>query len=106
MFYVARKNGKTTMLAGIALYMMIADNEGGAECYSVASKRDQAALLFDEAHNMVQQSPYLSKHVRKRKSDLYFDKTFSKMMALARNSHALNGLNSSLTVIEDRKSVV
>lgn len=105
MFYVARKNGKTTMLAGIALYMMIADNEGGAECYSVASKRDQAALLFDEAHNMVQQSPYLSKHVRKRKSDLYFDKTFSKMMALARNSHALNGLNSSLTVIDELHSI-
>ena len=35
MFYVARKNGKSTMLAGIALYMMIADGEAGADCYTV-----------------------------------------------------------------------
>ena len=48
MFYVARKNGKSTMLAGIALYMFIADNEGGAEIYSIASKRDQATILFDK----------------------------------------------------------
>ena len=40
MFYVARKNGKTTMLSGIAAYMLVADGEGGAECFSVASKKD------------------------------------------------------------------
>lgn len=45
MFLVGRKNGKTTMLSAIALYMMIADGEGGAECYSVATKKDQAAKL-------------------------------------------------------------
>ena len=49
MFYVARKNGKSTMLAGIALYMMIADREAGAEIYCVATKRDQARLIFEEA---------------------------------------------------------
>src|SRR5690606_11375214 len=51
LFYVARKNGKTTMLAGLALYMLIADGEPGAEVYSIATKRDQAKILFDEAHN-------------------------------------------------------
>ncbi|PTJ04553.1 terminase large subunit, partial [Staphylococcus simulans] len=54
-FYVARKNGKTTMLSAIALYMMIADGESGAEVYSVASKRDQANILFDQAHEMIKQ---------------------------------------------------
>ncbi len=39
LFLVARKNGKSTMLAGIALYMLIADNEGGAEIYSVAKEK-------------------------------------------------------------------
>src|SRR5699024_11799917 len=86
MFYVARKNGKSTMLAGIALYMFIADNEGGAEIYSIASKRDQATILFDEAHNMIKQSSHLSKHVRKRKADLYFEAAFSKFMPLAKRS--------------------
>jgi len=105
MFYVARKNGKTTMLAGIALYMMIADNEGGAEIFSLASKKDQAALLFDEAHNMIKQSPYLSKHVRKRKSDLYFDATYSKMEALSKNSNSLDGKNAHLAVIDELHSI-
>src|SRR5699024_7403462 len=96
MFYVSRKKGKTTILAGISLYMMIAYGEGGSEIYSLASKRDQAALLFDEAHNMIKQSPYLSKHVRKRKSDLYFEATYSKMEALSKNSNSLDGKNAHL----------
>ncbi|WP_174703892.1 terminase large subunit [Alkalicoccus saliphilus] len=105
MFYVARKNGKSTMLASLALYMLIADGEGGAECYSIASKRDQARILFDEAHNMIQQSPHLSKHVKKRKSDLYFQPTMSKLMPLAKNSNTLDGLNGSLVVIDELHSI-
>ena len=57
LFLVARKNGKSTMLAAIALYCMVADNEPGAEIYSTATKKDQARLLFDEAQRMVKQSP-------------------------------------------------
>lgn len=105
MFFVARKNGKTSMLGALALYMMIADGEGGSEVYSVASKRDQANILFDEAHNMIQQSPYLSKHIRKRKSDLYFDHTMSKLMSLGKNSNSLDGLNSHLVVIDELHSI-
>src|SRR5699024_12243138 len=59
MFYVGRKNGKTTMLAGIALYMLIADGEGGSEVYSIARKKGQASNLFEDAHNMIKKSPYL-----------------------------------------------
>lgn len=105
MFYVARKNGKSTMLAGIALYMFIADGEGGAEIYSIASKRDQAAILYEEAHNMIKQSAHLTKHVRKRKSDLYFEHTMSKFMPLAKNSNTLDGLNASLVVIDELHSI-
>ena len=71
-FLVGRKNGKSTLLAGLALYMLIADGEGGAEVYSTATKYAQAHLLFDECHNMVKQSPDLSRHMKKRKSDLYY----------------------------------
>jgi len=105
MFYVARKNGKSVMLAALSLYMFIADGEGGAEIYSIASKRDQATILFDEAHNMIKQSSHLSKHVRKRKSDLYFEHTMSKFMPLAKNSNTLDGLNSSLVVIDELHSI-
>lgn len=105
MFYVARKNGKTVMLSGIALYMLIADGEPGAEVYSIASKRDQAKILFDEAYNMIQQSPDLRKHIKKRKSDLYFPPTMSKMMPLGKNSNTLDGLNGSLVVIDELHSI-
>lgn len=105
MFYVARKNGKSVMLAALSLYMFIADGEGGAEIYSIASKRDQATILFDEAHNMIKQSAHLSKHIRKRKSDLYFEHTMSKFMPLAKNSNTLDGLNSSLVVIDELHSI-
>ena len=105
MFYIARKNGKTTMLAGIALYMLIADNEGGAEVYSIATKKDQASILFDEAHNMIKQSPYLSKHVKKRKIDLYFNPTMSKLQALGKNSDSLDGLNAHFVSIDELHSI-
>lgn len=49
-FLVGRKNGKSTLLAGLALYMLTSDGEGGAEVYSTATKYAQARLLFDEAH--------------------------------------------------------
>lgn len=105
MFYVARKNGKSTMLAGIALYSLIADNEPGAEVYSVATKKDQAKIIFDELLNMVKQSPELAQACKKRKSDLYFSLTMSKCQPLGKNSDTLDGLNSSLVIIDELHAV-
>ena len=105
MLYVARKNGKSTLLSGIALYCLIADGEAGAEVYSAASKKDQAKLIFTEALNMVHQSAELAKITKKRKSDLYFPLNFSKFQALGRNSDTLDGLNSSLVIIDELHSI-
>ncbi|MCX7843247.1 MAG: terminase large subunit [Clostridia bacterium] len=101
MFYVARKNGKSTMLSGIALYMLIADNEMGSEVYSTATKKDQAKLIFDETHNMIKQSPCLRKHIKKRKTDIYFPLTLSKFQALGKNSDTLDGLNAHCVIIDE-----
>ena len=105
LFMVARKNGKSTMLAGIALYMLIADNEPGAEVYSTATKKDQARIIFDETHNMIKQSPELNKFIKKRKSDLYFPLTMSKFQPLGKNSDTLDGLNSHLVIMDELHSV-
>lgn len=105
LFYVARKNGKSVLLSGIALYMLIADNEPGAEVYSVATKKDQAKIIFSETVTMTKQSPELSGIVKKRKSDLYFPLSFSKMQPLGKNSDTLDGLNSSLVVIDELHSI-
>ena len=101
MFYVARKNGKSTMLSSIALYMMIADGEGGADIFSVATKKEQANLIFDETHNMIKQSPYLRGHIKKRKSDLFFEATLSKFQALGKNANTLDGLNAHLVIMDE-----
>lgn len=60
---IARKNGKTELLAGIMLYLLVADGEGSAEIYGVARDRDQAALAFDVAMQMVILSPVLKKRL-------------------------------------------
>ena len=104
-FLVGRKNGKSTLLAGLALYMLVADGEGGAEVYSTATKYAQARLLFDECHNMIKQSPALSKHIRKRKSDLYYLPTMSKLQPLSRNSDSLDGLNASFVIMDELHGV-
>lgn len=101
LFYVARKNGKSLLLSAIALYCLIADNEPGAEVYSVATKKDQAKIVFDELCNMVKQSPDLARNCKKRKSDLYFSRTMSKCQPLGKNSDTLDGLNSSLVIMDE-----
>ena len=105
LLYEARKNGKSTMLAGIALYMMIADGEAGADCYSTATKKDQAKIIFDEVCHMVQQSPELKKYIKKRKSDLYFPLTMSKLQPLGKNSDTLDGLNAHLVIMDELHGV-
>jgi phage terminase large subunit-like protein len=67
----ARKNGKSCEISGVGNFMLTSDGEGGPQVCCVASKRDQARIVFNEARNMVVQSPALSKFVKKRKSDLY-----------------------------------
>lgn len=101
LLYEARKNGKSVLLSAIALYCLIADKEAGAEVYSVATKKDQAKIIFDELCNMVKQSPELAQACRKRKSDLYFPLTFSKCQPLGKNSDTLDGLNSSLVIMDE-----
>ena len=105
LFMVARKNGKSTMLAGLALYMMIADDEPGAEVYSTATKKDQARIIFDETHNMVQQSPELRKYIRKRKSDLYFPLGMSKFQPLGKNADTLDGVNAHCVIMDELHGV-
>ncbi len=105
MFLVGRKNGKTTLLAAIALYLLIADYEGAAEIYSVATKKDQAKKVLTEAINMVKQSPELRATLRKRRNDLYFPATASTFEALASDSNTLDGLNSHAVIIDELHAI-
>ena len=105
MFLCGRKNGKSTLLSGIALYMLIADYEGAAEIYSVATKKDQAKKVLTEAVNMIKQSPELRAVVKKRSNDVYFPATSSVFEALASDSNTLDGLNSHAVIIDELHAI-
>lgn len=104
-FLVGRKNGKSTLLSGLSLYMLTADKEPGAEVYSIATKKDQAKIIFNESLNMVKQSPELRKLLKKRKTDLYFSNTMSKFEPLGKNSDSFDGLNSHMVVMDELHAV-
>ena len=105
LFLVGRKNGKSTLLAALALYMLVADYEGAAEIYSVATKKDQARKTLTEAVNMVKQSPELRAILKKRRNDIYFPATASTFEALASDSNTLDGLNSHAVIIDELHAI-
>ena len=105
MTIIGRKNGKTTEQAALALYMTVGDGEGSAESYFIATKKDQANKGFDESYKMMQQSPLLKKHLKKRQGDIYFPPTFSKIQALASDSNTLDGLNGHFIVIDELAAI-
>ncbi len=63
-----KKQGKSTLLSGLSIYMLMGDNEPGAEVYSAAADRDQAAIIYNEAANMVEASASLEALLRVRRA--------------------------------------
>jgi len=98
---VGKKNGKSLLASSIALYMLVADGEGGAECYSIATKREQAKIIWQEAKNMVQKSPDLRKRIRSTINILAFDKTNSTFKPLSSDSNTEDGLNIYLAECDE-----
>ncbi|WP_336663265.1 terminase large subunit [Kurthia gibsonii] len=90
---VARKNGKSTIASGIGLYLQVADGEPGAEVYAVATKKDQAKLVWIDAKRMVTKSPALRKRIKPLVSELRADFNDSTFKPLGSDSETLDGLN-------------
>lgn len=100
---VPRKQGKSTLAAGIGLYLLVADGEPGSEVYSAATKRDQAKLSWSEAVRMVQKSAALAKMVKHwRASDtLAVEATASKFQPLGADADTMDGLNVHAALIDE-----
>lgn len=90
---VARKNGKSTIASGLGLYLQTADGEPGAEVYAVATKKDQAKLVWADAKRMVTKSPALRKRIKPLVSELRADFNDSTFKPLGSDSETLDGLN-------------
>lgn len=90
---VGKKNGKSLIDSALSLYMLSADGEGGAECYSAATKRDQAKIVYTEAEKMVKKSPVLKASIKSRVNCLSYDKADSVFKPLSSDSDTEDGLN-------------
>lgn len=92
---IARKNGKTELLASLMLYLLVGDSEESAEIYGVAKNREQASLCFDVAAQMVNLQPVLAKRLKiiKHKKRIYDAKTNSFYQVIAADAGGALGSN-------------
>jgi phage terminase large subunit-like protein len=100
---IPKKNGKSTLLSGLALYHLIADKEAGAEVYSAAADRMQASIIYKEAANMVEVSPMLAARLKVRRSLNTIEHKASKSIykALSAEANTKEGLNISALLFDE-----
>lgn len=98
---VAKKNGKSLIASIMGLYGLMADNEGGPEVYAVATKKDQAKIVWSEAKRMIAKSPVLKKRARTLVGGIYSDFNDGEFKALASDSDSLDGLNIHVGIMDE-----
>jgi len=95
-----RKNGKSTLAAGIALRCMLED-EPGCEVYSCAASRDQARLVFDTARIAVEQSPVLRQHLKVYRNAIVRESTHATYKALSAEAGIQHGLSPHAVIFDE-----
>ena len=100
---IGKKNGKSELGAALALNMLINDDEWKAEVYSCASDRQQAAIVFDVAVDMVKQNPTLSKLIKIIPSTkrMVYQPTGSIYQVLSSEVATKHGLNVSACIFDE-----
>jgi phage terminase large subunit-like protein len=103
MIAVPRKNNKTTLCAGLALFTLFCDKEEGAEIYCAAASRDQARMVFDTAANMVRRSPQLQRraHIVDTTSRIVLQNTASYIRAIAAEATTAHGFNAHTVIMDE-----
>lgn len=98
---IGRKNGKSIISSAIGLYMLIADGEQGAECYAVATKRDQAKIVWGESEKMIRKSPVLKSVTNIITNNIKFLETESEFKPLCSDDNTLDGLNPHFASLDE-----
>lgn len=96
--WVARKNGKTELIAALSLLFWIMDGEKGGQAYAMASKEDQAKLPFEKAKTMIKLNPDLISKVMINKKSLYLAALWAKYEVLTGTASGKHGLSASVIV--------
>lgn len=99
---IGKKNGKSLLASAIGLYMLIGDGEPGPEVYAVATKRDQAKIIWQEAKRMVRKSETLLKRIKPLLNELSSeDYNCGVFKPLASGSDTLDGLNVHCCLMDE-----
>ncbi len=93
--WVARKNGKTELAAGIAILMLLGDAEPAGQVFSIASEKDQAALVFNKASNMAVRSATLAPALECLKESIYCPTLNASFRPLSGKPQGKHGLDMS-----------
>ena len=96
---IPRKNGKSTLCSGLALFLLISDNEPGAEIYSAAAEREQASIVFDIAAQMVANEPVLRGCTETFRKSIV--KGTSSYKVLSADAYTKHGLNASAIIFDE-----
>lgn len=99
--FLPRKNGKSTLAAAIILTLMFVDNEIGAEYYSAANDRNQAALVFECAKGMINNSPELGQYIETFRNSLVYNQKGSFYKAISSESGTKHGFNVSAAIYDE-----
>jgi len=97
---VARKNGKSTLASGIGLKLAFGDKEHGAEVYAVATKKDQAKIVWNDAERMKNKCG-LKEYVKTAYSTMTCDLLNSIFRPLGRDSNTEDGLNVHGSIVDE-----
>lgn len=90
---IPKKNGKSSLAAGIALYLLFADGEPGAEVISAAGDKDQARIVFGDAKAMRAASAELRKRSKAYKDSIVVHATGSTYRAVSSDAPTKHGIN-------------
>ena len=98
---IPRKNGKSTLSAGFALLLFMADGEPGAEVYSAAADTGQASIVFEEAKRMVEGSPELLKRVNVWRRSIAWPARASKYQVISADAKTKHGFNAHGIIFDE-----
>lgn len=100
---LGKGNGKSALSSAIALYLLAADNEQGAEVYSAARNREQARVVFDVAQAMARRSPDFRKKfgVQVLAHTIVKRDTLSVFKSLASDGQSLEGINVHGAILDE-----
>jgi phage terminase large subunit-like protein len=101
LIFVPRKNGKSTLVAGLVLFVMVCDGERGAQLYSAAADRLQASIMFNMAKAMVENNPELSDTLQVYRNAIALPSTNSVYKAISSDAHTKHGYNPHLSAIDE-----